>query len=199
MKRFLALFFALIACCVLFAACGGAADAPQSTEAPAATTAPAATEAPKATAAPEPAPAVTEAPEETAAPEPEPEAALPDGEYQADFDTDSSMFHVNEANKGKGVLTVKDGQMTIHVTLSSKKILQLYAGSAEDAKASDVHLEPTVDTVTYDDGTTEEAYGFDSPGPALDTEFPCALIGTKGKWYDHMVTVSNPVPMDEVG
>ena len=54
-------------------------------------------------------------------------------------------------------------------------------------------LEPTTDTVTYSDGTTEEVYGFDVPVPALDEEFDLALIGTKGKWYDHKVSVSNPV------
>ena len=37
-----------------------------------------------------------------AASEPAAEAALPDGVYTADFDTDSSMFHANEANDGKG-------------------------------------------------------------------------------------------------
>ena len=43
--------------------------------------------------------------------------ALADGVYTADFNTDSSMFHANETCDGKGVLTVKDGQMTIHVSL----------------------------------------------------------------------------------
>ena len=42
---------------------------------------------------------------------------LEDGVYTAEFGTDSSMFHVNEANDKKGELTVKDGKMTIHVTL----------------------------------------------------------------------------------
>ncbi len=37
------------------------------------------------------------------------------------------MFHVNEANNGKGTLTVKDGKMTIHVSLLSKKIVNLFA------------------------------------------------------------------------
>lgn len=41
-------------------------------------------------------------------------------------------------------------------------------------------LEPTTDTVTYSDGTTEEVYGFDVPVKALDQEFDLALIGTKG-------------------
>ena len=34
--------------------------------------------------------------------------------------------------------------------------------------------------------------GFDVPVPALDENFPLALVGTKGKWYDHQVMVSNP-------
>ena len=120
--------------------------------------------------------------------------ALEDGTYAADFTTDSSMFHVNEAEEGKGVLTVKDGQMTIHVSLSSENIQNLFPGSAEDAKKDGAELlQPTKDTVKYADGTEEVVNGFDVPVPALDEEFPLALIGTKGKWYDHMVKVSNPV------
>ena len=119
---------------------------------------------------------------------------LEDGTYAADFTTDSSMFHVNEAEDGKGVLTVKDGQMTIHVSLSSENIQNLFPGSAEDAKKDGAELlQPTKDTVKYADGTEEVVNGFDVPVPALDEEFPLALIGTKGKWYDHMVKVSNPV------
>ena len=120
-------------------------------------------------------------------------ASIPDGVYDADFNTDSNMFHVNEANNGKGTLTVKDGKMTIHVSLVSKSIVNLYPGSAEDAKKDDaVLIEPTTDTVKYSDGTTEEVYGFDIPVPVLDKEFDLAIIGTKGVWYDHKVSVSNP-------
>ena len=121
-------------------------------------------------------------------------AQLPDGVYTAEFSTDSSMFHVSEACDGKGTLTVKDGVMTIHISLGSKKILNLYPGLAEDAaKDGAVLLEPTTDTVTYSDGMTEEVYGFDVPVPAIGEEFDLALIGTKGKWYDHTVKVSDPV------
>ena len=121
-------------------------------------------------------------------------AQLPDGVYTAEFSTDSSMFHVSEACDGKGTLTVKAGVMTIHISLGSKKILNLYPGLAEDAaKDGAVLLEPTTDTVTYSDGMTEEVYGFDVPVPAIGEEFDLALIGTKGKWYDHKVKVSDPV------
>lgn len=122
------------------------------------------------------------------------EAQLPDGVYTAEFSTDSSMFHVSEACDGKGTLMVKDGVMTIHISLGSKKILNLYPGLAEDAaKDGAVLLEPTTDTVTYSDGMTEEVYGFDVPVPVIGEEFDLALIGTKGKWYDHKVKVSDPV------
>lgn len=123
---------------------------------------------------------------------------LPDGMYTAEFTTDSSMFHVNEAYDNKGILTVKDGQATIHITLTSKKIVNLFLGTAEDAQKDGAELlEPTTDTVDYEDGTTDEAYGFDVPVPALDEEFDLALIGTKGEWYDHKVKVSNPQPQED--
>ena len=119
---------------------------------------------------------------------------LEDGTYSAVFDTDSSMFHVNEACDGRGTLTVKDGKMTIHVSLVSQSIVNLYPGTAEDAQKSGAKLlEPTKDTVTYSDGTSEEVYGFDIPVEALDQEFDLAIIGTKGVWYDHKVSVSDPV------
>lgn len=127
----------------------------------------------------------------------EADAGIEDGTYSADFNTDSGMFHANEACEGKGTLTVKDGKMTIHVSLVSKNILNLYPGLAEDAQKDGAELlEPTEDTVTYSDGTTEEVYGFDIPVPALDEEFDLALVGTKGTWYDHKVSVSNPEPVE---
>ena len=133
-----------------------------------------------------------------AASEPTAEAALPDGVYTADFDTDSSMFHANEANDGKGTLTVKDGQMTFHVSLVSKKIVNLYVGMAADAEAHEGDwLQPTTDTVTYSDGTSEEVYGYDIPVAAVDEDFQLALLGTKGKWYDHTVSIRNAEPKAE--
>ena len=57
-------------------------------------------------------------------------APLEDGVYTADFDTDSGMFHVSEACDGKGTLTVEDGKMTIHISLASKYVVNLYPGLA---------------------------------------------------------------------
>ena len=121
-------------------------------------------------------------------------APLEDGTYTAVFKTDSSMFHVNEALDSKGTLKVEDGKMTIHISLASKKILNLFQGLAADAqKEGAALLEPTTDEVTYSDGETEEVFGFDLPVPVIGEQFDCALIGEKGKWYDHKVTVSDPV------
>lgn len=135
---------------------------------------------------------------ETAVQETEPaESArvLPDGEYTVDFDTDSGMFRANEACNGKGILTVENGVQTLHVSLQSKKIVNLFPGTAEQAQEPGaVWLEPTVDTVTYSDGLSEEVFGFDIPVPSLGEEFDLALIGTKGVWYDHKVSVLNPIP-----
>ena len=121
-------------------------------------------------------------------------AALPDGVYTAEFDTDSSMFHANEACDGKGTLTVENGQMTFHVSLASTHIVNLYLGKASDAADHETDwLQPTTDTVTYSDGTSEEVYGFDIPVTAVDTDFDLAILGTKGKWYDHVVSVRDAV------
>ena len=194
MKKLLALTLAAL---LLAAVLTGCASAPA--EPPAADSQPAQTEQPTAEEPAAEQPAAEEPPaaeEEPAAEEP----ALADGVYTADFDTDSSMFHANEACNGKGTLTVQDGEMTIHVSLVSKTILNLFPGLAEDAqKDGAVLLQPTTDTVTYSDGLSEEVYGFDIPVPALDTEFDLALIGKKGVWYDHKVSVSNPEPLEPAG
>lgn len=123
----------------------------------------------------------------------ESEPVLEDGTYTAEFNTDSSMFRVNETCDGKGTLTVKDGKMTMHVTLLSKNIVHLFVGTTDDAKKDGADLlEPTLDTVTYADGTTEEVHGFDIPISVINEKFDLALIGTKGVWYDHKVSVDNP-------
>lgn len=120
---------------------------------------------------------------------------LEDGVYTVDVDTDSSMFHLNETANGKGKLTVKDGEGILHITLVSKKIVNLFPGYAEDAeKEGAVLIEPTLDEVTYEDGTTDEVYGFDIP--VTEMSFNVAIIGTHDNWYDHTITLTNPVKED---
>ena len=121
------------------------------------------------------------------------QAALPDGEYDVKFTTDSSMFKINETLNDMAKLTVKNGEMSVHISLASENIVNLFPGSADEAQKSGAKLlEPTKDDVKYSDGTTETVNGFDVPVPVLDEEFDLALVGTKGKWYDHKVVVSSP-------
>lgn len=120
-------------------------------------------------------------------------APVADGVYLADFVTDGSMFHVNEVCNGKGTLTVENGYMSMHIVMPSKNIVNLYLGTAEDAQKEGAELiNPTTEEVTYSDGITDEVNAFDFPVEELDTEFDLAIVGTKGKWYDHKVYVSNP-------
>lgn len=193
-KKYITILGVLLLTCFLLEGCSGKSSGQETikTEAVSGTEAESGTEASFGTGAS----SGTETDEkETQAEE---ESVLPDGVYTADFDTDSSMFHVSEACDGKGTLTVENGKMTIHVSLMSKKIVNLYPGLAEEAEKDGAELlMPTEDTVTYSDGMTEEVYGFDVPVPALDEEFDLALIGTKGIWYDHKVCVSNPQALAE--
>lgn len=178
MKKYIAILLTLL---LLLAGCGAKTE-------PAQTAAPAETSVPTETA---------EAPAETTATEAVPAVTLPDGVYTAAFDTDSSMFHANEACEGRGTLTVKDGKMSLHVSLVSKSILNLYPGLAEDAqKEGAAILEHTLDEVVYADGYKDTVFGFDIPVPVLNEEFDLALIGKKGIWYDHKVSVSDPQPLD---
>ena len=85
-----------------------------------------------------------------------------------------------------------DGVYTADFNTDS--IRNLFCGTAEDARKDGAALlQPTTDTVTYSDGLSEEVNGFDIPVPALNEEFDVAIIGTKGKWYDHKVSVTNAV------
>lgn len=93
------------------------------------------------------------------------------------------------------LFTVNDGKMSVHITLVSKNIVNLFLGTAADAQKDGAELiQPTTDTVEYSDGSDpDEVYGFDVPVKALDQEFDLALIGTQGVWYDHKVSVSQPI------
>ena len=189
-KRIITLAGLMALSCVLAVGCG---NSTKQTEAQNATQ----TEAASETQAQSEEKQVTETAAETTADTEATEAAatLEDGTYTADFNTDSSMFQVNEMYDGKGTLTVEDGKMTIHITLRSTNIVNLYPGLAGDAQKDGADLiDPSETTeITYSDGSEpKEVYSFDVPVPTLDDEFDLALIGTKGKWYDHKVSVSNP-------
>lgn len=181
-KKIIAAFGMAFVACTLFNGCAGKSSVPEARP-----------ETETAVSAAESSEALTEALAES---QEEISAELPDGTYTAEFNTDNAMFHISEACDGRGTLTVKDGEMTIHISLGSKRIVNLYPGLADDAKKEGAELlSPTEDMVTYSDGMTEEVYGFDVPVPWLNKEFDLALVGTKGIWYDHKVSVSNPEPV----
>lgn len=122
--------------------------------------------------------------------------SLVDGIYYADFNTDSSMFHVNEAKDGKGILRIENGAMSIEIALVSKNITNLYLGLAADAEGDEANwINPGTEVINYNDGTSEEVNSFVVPVSKLNSEFDLAILGKKGKWYDHKVSVSNPYPM----
>lgn len=101
------------------------------------------------------------------------------------------MFRVNEALHGLGTLTVNGGKMFIHVSLRGKGITNVYAGKADAAKNDKSGwIYPAADIVTYDDGEQEEVNGFDIPVPSLGKEYDVAILGKKGVWYDHKVSVA---------
>ena len=94
--------------------------------------------------------------------------ALADGVYTADFNTDSSMFHANETCDGKGVLTVKDGQMTIHVSLASTSIVNLFPGLKEE-NGNDAAA------IALADGTYTIEVGFEGGSGKSHVLTPCTL------------------------
>lgn len=123
--------------------------------------------------------------------------ALEDGIYSAKFETDSGMFKINETKEGRGILTVKDGKMTMEIVLSGDGIVGLYEGLAKDAKNDEKNrINCSKVTVKYDDGSEEEVNSFVIDVPVLDKEFNLALIGKKEKWYDHKVIVSDVKPVE---
>ena len=123
--------------------------------------------------------------------------ALEDGIYIAKFETDSGMFKINETKEGRGILTVKDGKMTMEIVLSGDGIVGLYEGLAKDAKNDEKNrINCSKVTVKYDDGSEEEVNSFVIDVPVLDKEFDLALIGKKEKWYDHKVIVSDVKPVE---
>ncbi len=107
------------------------------------------------------------------------------------------MFSLNETCRGRAKLTVAGGRMKVHVTLRGKKILNLYPGLAKDAADnSGAWLSPVEEAVTYEDGYSDTVYAFDVPVSVIGKDFDLALIGTKGVWYDHKVSVSDPLTVD---
>ena len=125
------------------------------------------------------------------------DSGIADGTYVATFTTDNSMFHVNEANQDKGILSVKDGKMTIHVSLQSKKIVNLYPGLAEDAKKEGAELLEhgnAADNAASSDFTDEEhtiEVALEGGTGRASVESP-AVIRKNGDEITAVITWSSP-------
>lgn len=105
-------------------------------------------------------------------------AALNDGVYNIDVESDSSMFKVVNCE-----LTVSGGKMTAAVTLSGTGYGKLFVGTGEQAAAAD---ESTyIPFVENAEGKYVYTFGLS----ALDTEINIAAWSTKNSaWYDRKLT-----------
>ena len=88
--------------------------------------------------------------------------------------------------------------MTIHVSLASKNIVNLFVGTAEAAqkgwsRAAGAYHRSASPTAT---GQQRKCTVSIFRSPLLMKSSPVALMGTKGTWYDHTVSVSNPIPAE---
>lgn len=99
-----------------------------------------------------------------------------DGSYVVDTDCSSSFFRILEAT-----LTVKDGQMSAVLDMSSNSYLYVYPGTAEEAAAADME-----DYIPLEKGEAESS--FTVPVKALNMELDCAAFSKKKeKWYDRKI------------
>lgn len=109
-------------------------------------------------------------------------AAIADGIYDIEAETDSSMFRSDSCK-----LVVKDSTYMAVLVLPGEGFTKLYLGSAEDAaKATDKEL---IAYKTNDEGK----FSFEIPVSALEQEIRVAAYGPrKDKWYDHTIVFHAP-------
>lgn len=124
-------------------------------------------------------------------------SGLEEGTYTAQFTSDlMSMIHLNEVCEGRCTLTVDaDGNAVAHLIMPSTSIQKLYLGTKDEAQKPGAELiEAQEEKVKYDDGYKQTVSAFDLPVPVIDQEFDMALVGKKGKWYDHKVKFTDVQP-----
>ena len=112
---------------------------------------------------------------------------LKDGTYDIQVESSSSMFQVTDCK-----LTVADGKMTAHMTMSGNGYGKVFMGTGEEAgKAQESDFIP--DVPGEDDVNT-----FEVPVEALNTDIDCAAWSKKKeKWYDRtLVFQSDDIPAD---
>lgn len=118
---------------------------------------------------------------------PIPGTSVKDGVYDVAVDCSSSMFKIDSCK-----LTVKDGEMTAALTMSSDSYLQLFMGTGEEAaKAEEENYIPAVEN---EEGGTV----FEIPVEGLDMGIDCAAYSRrKEKWYDRVLLFrADSLPQD---
>lgn len=111
---------------------------------------------------------------------------IPDGSYQIEVESSSSMFRVVEAT-----LRAEKGELHAVITLSGKGYPHLYMGTADEAAKA-----PESDYIPYQENENG-MYTYEVPVEALDKEIYCAGYSRrKEKWYDRtLVFLSDSLPL----
>ncbi|MDD3338099.1 MAG: hypothetical protein PHS82_04505 [Lachnospiraceae bacterium] len=114
--------------------------------------------------------------------------AIKDGTYEVDAESSSSFFKILKAT-----LTVKDGEMTAVLDMSSNSYLYVYPGTAQEAAAASME-----DFIPLEKG--EASSSFTVPVEALNAELDCAAFSKKKeKWYDRKLLFdASSLPADAV-
>ena len=110
-----------------------------------------------------------------------------DGTYEVDTECSSAFFRITDA-----ALTVKDGEMSAVITISSHSYLFVYMGTGEEAAAA-----PEADYIPFEDDADGRCT-FTIPVRALNTELKCAAFSkNRSKWYDRLILFdASSVPAD---
>ena len=100
--------------------------------------------------------------------------SLLEGDYPVQVESSSSMFRIESA-----LLHVKEGGMSVTLTMGGKGYLYVYPGSAAEAAAGEERTRIAVQENGEGDHT------FTIPVEALDQGIPCAAFSKKKElWYD---------------
>ena len=112
-----------------------------------------------------------------------------DGTYGITVESSSSMFKIEKAE-----LTVKDGEMTVVMTMAAKGYLKVFMGTGAEAAASEVS--EYIDFVEDEDGR----HTYTVPVEALDMPVSCAAFSKdRKKWYDRsLVFEAESLPKEAV-
>ncbi|MBP3815558.1 MAG: hypothetical protein J6H21_01675 [Firmicutes bacterium] len=113
--------------------------------------------------------------------------SLKEGTYPITVSSSSSMFKIEG-----GELTVKDGELTVAMTMGGKGYRYLYMGTGEEAVDA-----PESEYIPYQENA-DGAHVYTVPIEALDQGVPCAAFSNKKeKWYDRTLLYrSDSLPLE---